>query len=774
MTLLAKIYYCLLGLLGLVTLGVLSYGVSFQPITQSPTKVTEKQSQLDATTQQELTQIKKHLQVLETKNQQQIALNNQRKVQDENLARQIDTNLGLMKGWDAQIKKLQEEITQIDNDLQKDTQRAQQITALETEIATLEKKLAQAELEAAAKNQLQETIQAKKEALQELTPYQSFSPEEQQQLEKQKQAKKEIEQQLSTQKTTLEQQTALLVEERKKIQLTPLTKEVNEPLPFLVPAGNKLPELTEEIKDLEEAIRYNEVNQRTIQKLFADQKDEAERHKLTNYRLFLESQLFIFEKRIKTLQEMIQAIQQNQALPTKKKKKNFASVYGMTEEKEQFADLIHYFNAPKHVLGYQNVKPTGVLLYGPPGTGKSHLIEALCGETGVHYIEFEPSRLDKTYVGEGNEELEKIWAEAEAYEKTIIFIDEISGLANRENKNTNQTANNIINNLLTKLDGFKRSDHKIILMGATNHLDQIDSALRSRFQQEIKIDSFKKEEIPGFLKFLILNNHYRISFHTLNHLETLVQRVPADKELSNRDWVKLLNRAFLIYDRLAFEHDDHEVMLPSDLDEALDQMLEIKRSTTEIQKQRQACEAQYRAWKAGFVTDIAYRDRTKVERTYTFERFNGLTNCQYPDKVPKELNSFVQNKPFSEWYHEWDQRGIDNNWIPTKNEAFYKIPPTLETDKNASLLTKENISDEGIMIYKHANTINLLYNGPKYVLDRDQDFYLCEIPIPFRDLDKTFFDDRYYTQNYYLHFNPVKNYLTLYTEPMKMNENEQK
>ncbi|WP_341266693.1 ATP-binding protein [Candidatus Phytoplasma fraxini] len=114
----------------------------------------------------------------------------------------------------------------------------------------------------------------------------------------------------------------------------------------------------------------------------------------------------------------------------------------------------------------------GVLLYGPPGTGKSHLIEAFCGETGTHFIELEPSRLDKTYVGEGNEELEKIWNEAESHEKSVIFIDEISGLANREDKNTNQTANNIINNLLTKLDGFKRSEKKILLMGATNHLEK--------------------------------------------------------------------------------------------------------------------------------------------------------------------------------------------------------------------------------------------------------------------------------------------------------------
>lgn len=92
------------------------------------------------------------------------------------------------------------------------------------------------------------------------------------------------------------------------------------------------------------------------------------------------------------------------------------------------------------MLGYQNVKPTGILLYGSSGTGKSYLIEAVCGETGTHFIELEPSKLDKTYVGEGNEELEKIWAEAESKDKCIIFVDEISGLANREDKNTNQTA----------------------------------------------------------------------------------------------------------------------------------------------------------------------------------------------------------------------------------------------------------------------------------------------------------------------------------------------
>ncbi|MDV3196406.1 MAG: hypothetical protein Q8885_02770, partial [Candidatus Phytoplasma stylosanthis] len=266
--------------------------------------------------------------------------------------------------------------------------------------------------------------------------------------------------------------------------------------------------------------------------------------------------------------------------------------------------------------------------------------------------------------------------------------------------------------------------------------------------------------------FLILNNHFRISYHTLNYLEPLVKRIPSDKSFSNRDWVKLLNRSFLIYDRLAFEHQNHEVMLPSDLDEALDQMLGIKRSTDEINKRRQECEEQYRAWKEGLLKDVQFRDKTRLEMKYTFYGLNGLKNCQYPDKVPEDLEKFVQNNPFREWHSEKDNSLVILQQIEP-NEGFRRITPTLHTDKNASLLTKEDVEDEGMTIDVDDvdNEISFLYYGPKYVLDMDQDFYLCEIPIPFRNNDKGR-REYYYTKNYSLHFNPVKNYLTLYPEPM--------
>jgi len=320
---------------------------------------------------------------------------------------------------------------------------------------------------------------------------------------------------------------------------------------------------------------------------------------LKNYQLFLDRQLLYIERISNEMTREIQALKENTPIEKKKKKKTFQDVYGMEEEKEQLANIIHYFNASKHIIGYQNLRPMGILLYGPPGTGKSHLMEALSGEINAHYISVDPSQFDKKYVGEGNEELEKIWAEAESYDKTMIFIDEISGLANREDKNSNKCANNIVNNLLLKLDGFKRTDKKIILMAGTNNLEQIDSALRSRFQKEIKIDSLKKEEIPRFLKWFMLKNNYRLSYHAFAHLENLVKRVPEDKTLSNRDWVKLVTEAATTYDRF-FENSNHEVMLPSDLDEALDNLLGIKKTKEEILAYRKKCEDQYTAWKESY------------------------------------------------------------------------------------------------------------------------------------------------------------------------------
>ncbi|WP_432729289.1 hypothetical protein ['Prunus avium' virescence phytoplasma] len=59
------------------------------------------------------------------------------------------------------------------------------------------------------------------------------------------------------------------------------------------------------------------------------------------------------------------------------------------------------------------------------------------------------------------------------------------------------------------------------------------------------------------------------------------------------------------------------------------------------------------------------------------------------------------------------------------------------------------------------------YKGPKYLLEEDKDFYVNEVKCPLQQ-NKRWEEGRNAT--YYLHFNPKKQYITLYTEKMNTKE----
>ncbi|WP_252861498.1 AAA family ATPase [New Jersey aster yellows phytoplasma] len=295
----------------------------------------------------------------------------------------------------------------------------------------------------------------------------------------------------------------------------------------------------------------------------------------------------------------------------------------MENEKEELEDLLTYFQTNQSLINFDKVRPKGYLLYGPPGTGKTFLIKALCGEANVHFINLIPAKLDQKYIGEGKATLEKIWQEAEENDKTIIFIDEIDGLPNRSDKNTSSVSANIVNTLLDKLDGFQRSDKKIVLMGAANNLDKIDSALRSRFSKEIYVGNLKDSEIEGYLKHNIIP--YQISYHTFLALKDIAQLCQG-KNLSNRDLTTIIEEAYKKTAKWQTKNPEtHAVMLPSDLEEALKLKLKINPDYQQTKQRREACENQYYQWRQGFNQYLAKpKDTIKIECRYTFDGLNGI------------------------------------------------------------------------------------------------------------------------------------------------------
>uniref|UniRef100_A0A8C8DW91 ATPase family AAA domain containing 2 n=1 Tax=Oryzias sinensis TaxID=183150 RepID=A0A8C8DW91_9TELE len=125
--------------------------------------------------------------------------------------------------------------------------------------------------------------------------------------------------------------------------------------------------------------------------------------------------------------------------------------------------------------------PRGCLFYGPPGTGKTLVARALAnecsqGEKKVSFFMRKGADCLSKWVGESERQLRLLFDQAYQMRPSIIFFDEIDGLA---------PVSSIVSTLLALMDGLD-SRGEVVVIGATNRLDSIDPALRrpGRFDRE--------------------------------------------------------------------------------------------------------------------------------------------------------------------------------------------------------------------------------------------------------------------------------------------------
>jgi transitional endoplasmic reticulum ATPase len=171
-------------------------------------------------------------------------------------------------------------------------------------------------------------------------------------------------------------------------------------------------------------------------------------------------------------------------------------VGGLEEVKQELREAAEWPLKNPESFARMGVRPPrGVLLYGAPGTGKTMLAKAVAKESDANFISVKGPEMLSKWVGESEKAVREVFKKARMTAPTIIFFDEIDSLAPRRGLNSDShVTERVVNQLLTEMDGLQDLND-VIIIGASNRPDIIDTGLLrpGRFDRIIHCPSPDRE-----------------------------------------------------------------------------------------------------------------------------------------------------------------------------------------------------------------------------------------------------------------------------------------
>lgn len=188
--------------------------------------------------------------------------------------------------------------------------------------------------------------------------------------------------------------------------------------------------------------------------------------------------------------------------------------------------------------------PRGILLYGPPGTGKTKIARTMANESGLSFISASTADLKAAYIGQSGQLVKNLFERARSQSPCILFIDEMDIIAPARGGADDTFTKEIVGQLLQELDGIKRQSGDVFVLAATNRVDDLDSAVLSRFNRRIEIGLPDEAARAAILRVLLASKP--LAFDLDAGCTSLAARSDGQSGRDLRNWVDRAEQAAIV------------------------------------------------------------------------------------------------------------------------------------------------------------------------------------------------------------------------------------
>ncbi|CAL5981109.1 Vacuolar_protein sorting 4b [Hexamita inflata] len=175
--------------------------------------------------------------------------------------------------------------------------------------------------------------------------------------------------------------------------------------------------------------------------------------------------------------------------------------------------------------------PQSILLFGPSGTGKTMVTKAAANEAKLSLVNIAPSAVMSKFVGESEQQLKAIFQYCQQF-KCIAFFDEIDSMLCKRGEDS-ESARRVKTEFLQLTDGAQ-AKHGFLLVGATNRPQDLDDAVKRRFQERIYLGLPTNKERYSVIKENAKHDENSLSNNDFTKLSQLTERYSYLKQLAQK------------------------------------------------------------------------------------------------------------------------------------------------------------------------------------------------------------------------------------------------